>query len=104
MKFYFFSEIVLQSLLLVLVVLSSWGPLGQDVESLILFMKSVLVPNMYHLDPVLPVMPFRDEVCRCTCISKYAIQYKQQFMHAVAFAMLIAKVTNFHIAIHLTIG
>jgi len=41
---------------------AAWGPLAQDVDGLILIMKAVLSPEMFLLDPTLPVMPFRNEV------------------------------------------
>lgn len=43
-------------------ILTSWGPLAQSVDGLIAFMMAVLVPEMYELDPSIPVMPFRKEV------------------------------------------
>lgn len=43
---------------------AAWGPLAQDVDGLILIMKAVLSPEMFLLDPTLPVMPFRNEVLK----------------------------------------
>lgn len=48
--------------LIFILVQSSWGPLGRDVNSLVVFLKALLVPEMHRLDPALPVMPFKDEV------------------------------------------
>ena len=36
--------------------------MGHDVETLITFMRAMMVPYMWKLDPVAIPMPFREEV------------------------------------------
>lgn len=43
-------------------VLSTPGPLGRDVDSLVLAMRAVLCPYMFQLDPEVPPIPFRNEI------------------------------------------
>nr|XP_033772509.1 vitamin D3 hydroxylase-associated protein-like [Geotrypetes seraphini] len=38
------------------------GPMARDVDSLALCMKALLCDHMFHLDPTVPPIPFRDEV------------------------------------------
>lgn len=47
-----------------LVVAPTTGPMARDVTSLVAFMKSVLVPDLWTIDPTAPPMPFREEVSR----------------------------------------
>ncbi|XP_035699503.1 fatty-acid amide hydrolase 1-like isoform X1 [Branchiostoma floridae] len=38
------------------------GPMARDVDSLVLVMKALLVPDMFQLDPLVPPIPFRQEI------------------------------------------
>ncbi|XP_035699504.1 fatty-acid amide hydrolase 1-like isoform X2 [Branchiostoma floridae] len=38
------------------------GPMARDVDSLVLVMKALLVPDMFQLDPLVPPIPFRQEL------------------------------------------
>jgi len=38
------------------------GPMAAEVEGLVSFMKCILVPKMFELDPAIPPIPFRNEV------------------------------------------
>ena len=40
----------------------SAGPIGRDVDTLVLAMRSLLVPYMFQLDTSVPPIPFREEV------------------------------------------
>ncbi|XP_030061888.1 vitamin D3 hydroxylase-associated protein [Microcaecilia unicolor] len=42
------------------------GPMARDVDSLALCMKALLCDHMFHLDPNVPPIPFRDEVYSST--------------------------------------
>nr|XP_033772370.1 vitamin D3 hydroxylase-associated protein-like isoform X2 [Geotrypetes seraphini] len=42
------------------------GPMARDVDSLALCMKALLCDHMFHLDPTVPPIPFRDEVYSST--------------------------------------
>ncbi|XP_029473763.1 vitamin D3 hydroxylase-associated protein-like isoform X2 [Rhinatrema bivittatum] len=42
------------------------GPMARDVDSLALCMKALLCDHMFHLDPSVPPVPFRDEVYAST--------------------------------------
>ncbi|XP_078574946.1 vitamin D3 hydroxylase-associated protein-like [Branchiostoma floridae x Branchiostoma japonicum] len=41
---------------------STCGPMARDVDSLVLVMKALLVPDMFQLDPLVPPIPFRQEI------------------------------------------
>ena len=41
---------------------SVYGPMGRDVETLITFMRTMMVPYMWELDPAIVPIPFREEV------------------------------------------
>ena len=41
------------------------GPMAVQVDALVTCMKSLLVPEMFKLDPTVPPIPFRDEVNVC---------------------------------------
>ncbi|CAH1242951.1 FAAH [Branchiostoma lanceolatum] len=43
-------------------VISTCGPMARDVDSLVLVMKALLVPDMFELDPLVPPIPFRHEI------------------------------------------
>ncbi|XP_078657284.1 vitamin D3 hydroxylase-associated protein-like [Branchiostoma floridae x Branchiostoma belcheri] len=43
-------------------VVGTCGPLARDVNSLALVMKALLVPDMFELDPLVPPIPFRQEI------------------------------------------
>ncbi|XP_072540070.1 fatty-acid amide hydrolase 1 [Salminus brasiliensis] len=43
-------------------VLSSIGPMGRDVESLVLCMRALLCKDMFTLDPTVPPLPFNQQV------------------------------------------
>uniref|UniRef100_A0A8C5Q7Y5 Fatty-acid amide hydrolase 1 n=1 Tax=Leptobrachium leishanense TaxID=445787 RepID=A0A8C5Q7Y5_9ANUR len=50
------------------------GPLARDVDSLALVMKTLLCKDMFNLDPVVPPLPFNEEVyssSRPLCIGYY---------------------------------
>ena len=58
------------------VVGSCYGPMAKDVESLAVAMKALLVPDMWLLDPTVPALPFRDEVCNMlTVVTHRRIYY-----------------------------
>ncbi|XP_013419492.1 vitamin D3 hydroxylase-associated protein-like [Lingula anatina] len=38
------------------------GPMGRDVDSLVVIMKALLCPDMFELDSYIPPIPFRDEI------------------------------------------
>ena len=38
------------------------GPMARDVDGLALLMRALLVPEMWRLDPLVPPMPFREDV------------------------------------------
>ncbi|XP_061040251.1 fatty-acid amide hydrolase 1 isoform X2 [Eubalaena glacialis] len=40
----------------------SVGPMARDVESLALCLRALLCEDMFHLDPTVPPLPFREEV------------------------------------------
>ncbi|XP_024601925.1 fatty-acid amide hydrolase 1 isoform X2 [Neophocaena asiaeorientalis asiaeorientalis] len=42
----------------------SVGPMARDVESLALCLRALLCEDMFHLDPSVPPLPFREEVYR----------------------------------------
>lgn len=42
----------------------SVGPMARDVESLALCLRALLCEDMFHLDPSVPPLPFREEVSR----------------------------------------
>lgn len=46
------------------------GPLARDVDSLALCMKALLCDDMFHLDPTVPPIPFKDEVYSNTKVLK----------------------------------
>ncbi|XP_066297891.1 fatty-acid amide hydrolase 1-like [Branchiostoma lanceolatum] len=43
-------------------VIGTCGPMARDVDSLVLVMKALLVPDMFQLDPLVPPIPFRHEI------------------------------------------
>ncbi|XP_035700175.1 vitamin D3 hydroxylase-associated protein-like [Branchiostoma floridae] len=43
-------------------VVSTCGPMARDVDSLVLVMRALLVPDMFQLDPLVPPIPFRHEI------------------------------------------
>ena len=64
---------------ILLSVLSSYGPMARDVETLVQALKALCVDYMYELDPTIPKMPFKDEVSTypntgsCTPVVEYRI-------------------------------
>ena len=38
------------------------GPMGRDVASVVQGMRAVLTDDMFHLDPSVPPIPFREQV------------------------------------------
>uniref|UniRef100_A0ACB8F4E2 Uncharacterized protein n=1 Tax=Sphaerodactylus townsendi TaxID=933632 RepID=A0ACB8F4E2_9SAUR len=50
----------------ILSVTTSVGPLARDVDSLVLCMKALLCDYMFQLDPLVPPMPFNEEVYMST--------------------------------------
>ncbi|XP_065838668.1 fatty-acid amide hydrolase 1-like [Oscarella lobularis] len=38
------------------------GPMARDVDGLALLMRALLVPEMWRLDPLVPPMPFREDI------------------------------------------
>lgn len=40
----------------------SVGPIARDVESLVLCLRALLCEDMFHLDPNVPPLPFREEI------------------------------------------
>ncbi|KAM5125209.1 fatty-acid amide hydrolase 1 [Mantella aurantiaca] len=38
------------------------GPIGRDVESLVIAMRALLCDHMFHLDPTIPPIPFNEEM------------------------------------------
>ena len=63
---YMINQIILRNLMHILIpfyiVCSSYGPLGKDVDSLVIAMKAMCVPEMSLLDPTIPYKPFNMEV------------------------------------------
>lgn len=51
-------------LLLCCAVATVAGPMARDVDSLVLCLRALLSKDMHQLDPTVPFMPFREEVCR----------------------------------------
>ena len=45
-----------------ILVYSVYGPLGHDVDTLVEFLRAMMVPYMWKLDPAIVPIPFRDEV------------------------------------------
>lgn len=43
-------------------VLSSFGPMARDVDSLALCMQALLCDHMFRLDPTVPPIPFNQQV------------------------------------------
>ena len=43
-------------------VYSVYGPMGHDVDTLVEFLRAMMVPYMWKLDPAVVPIPFRDEV------------------------------------------
>lgn len=39
------------------------GPMSAEVDGCVTCMKCLLVPEMFELDPTVPPVPFRSEVC-----------------------------------------
>nr|XP_033772523.1 vitamin D3 hydroxylase-associated protein-like [Geotrypetes seraphini] len=46
------------------------GPMARDVDSLALCMKALLCDHMFHLDPTVPPVPFRDQLYSRTDLLK----------------------------------
>ncbi|XP_064617239.1 fatty-acid amide hydrolase 1-like [Liolophura sinensis] len=44
------------------IVAPTTGPMARDVTSLVAFMRAVLVPDLWTIDPTTPPMPFREEI------------------------------------------
>uniref|UniRef100_A0A670YN61 Fatty-acid amide hydrolase 1 n=1 Tax=Pseudonaja textilis TaxID=8673 RepID=A0A670YN61_PSETE len=44
------------------IVTATIGPMARDVDSLALCMKALLCDELFHLDPSVPPMPFREEI------------------------------------------
>lgn len=43
-------------------ILATPGPMGKDVDSIVLAMRALLCPHMFQLDPAVPPIPFRNEI------------------------------------------
>ena len=55
--------VLLRSVNVCIVVYSVYGPMAHDVDTLVEFLRAMMVPYMWKLDPSLVPMPFREEVC-----------------------------------------
>jgi fatty acid amide hydrolase len=57
---------VIECLCGLLAVSGTVGPMARDVDSLVTMMRVMTSPDMFQLDPSLPVIPFQEEVCSST--------------------------------------
>ena len=48
------------------VILSTIGPMARDMDGLVTMTRCLLVPLMYELDPLIPPLPFKEEIYKST--------------------------------------
>ncbi|ELT88038.1 hypothetical protein CAPTEDRAFT_225540 [Capitella teleta] len=63
-------------------VLSCYGPMAKDVDSLVMALKALYVPVMTSLDPTVPLIPFRDEVYEEKKSLRIAYYFEDTYFHA----------------------
>ncbi|GFO21154.1 fatty-acid amide hydrolase 1 [Plakobranchus ocellatus] len=76
------------------IVITTDGPMGRDVTSVVQFMRAVLAPELWAREPLVPPLPFRQEVFtskRPLRIGYYIHNGCMQCVPAVERAVLLAK-------------